>query len=119
MAFPFGPVLPWSPVKPGYHAIGYASADVYLSGDINQAGEYCDVDQLMRAAEAFHRMKYLQRVKVIACKNWGDCERALPWLNVRALGGATLDTGACIYIPPNLKATKFIRTGALGPVLFT
>src|SRR5262249_30858820 len=87
MAFPFGPLLPWSPVKPGYHMISYASADVYLGGDNNQPGEYGDVDQMMRAAEAFHRMKYLRRVKVIACQRWGDCERALPWLNVRGIGG--------------------------------
>lgn len=76
MAFPFGPLLPWSPVKPGYHAASYASADVYLGGG-DQLGAYGDVDRMMRDAEAFHQMKYQRRVNVIACKSWGDCERAL------------------------------------------
>src|SRR5262245_57046948 len=79
MSFPFGPLLPWSPVKPVYHTISYASADVYFSGAKDQLGDYGNVDRMMRDAEAFHRMKYQRRVKVIACKSWGDCARALPW----------------------------------------
>jgi len=107
MAFPFGPLLPWSPLKPGYHAISYASADVYFSGSSEQLGDYGGVDRMMREAETFHRMKYLRRVKVIACKNWGDCERALPWLHVKVLGGVTLDTGDVIYITPKWKERNF------------
>jgi len=107
MAFPFGPLLPWSPVKPGYHAISYASADVYFSGANDQLGDYGDVDRIMRDAEAFHRMKYQRRVKVIACKSWGDCARALPWLHVKAIGGVTLATGDVIYITPKLKEKNF------------
>src|SRR5262245_17305178 len=107
MAFPFGPLLPWSPLKPGYHTISYASADVYFGGPDEQLGDYGGVDRMMREAEAFHRMKYLHRVKVIACKNWGDCERALPWLNVKALGGVTLSTGDVIYITPKWKERNF------------
>ncbi|HEU0179528.1 MAG TPA: hypothetical protein VFV58_35290 [Blastocatellia bacterium] len=107
MAFPFGPLLPWSPVKPGYHAVSYASADIYIGGGDNQVGDYGDVDRMMRDAEAFHQMKYLRRVEVIACKSWGDCERALPWLHVKALGGVTLATGDVIYITPRLKEKNF------------
>jgi hypothetical protein len=107
MAFPFGPLLPWSPVKPGYHTAGYASADVYFSDAEDQLGDYGDVDRMMRDAEAFHRMKYLGRVKVIACKSWGDCERALPWLHVKGLGGVTFATGDVIYITPRLKEKNF------------
>ena len=107
MAFPFGPLLPWSPLKPGYHAISYASADVYFGGADDQLGDYGDVDRMMHDAEAFHRMKYLRRVKVIACKSWGDCERALPWLRVKVLGGVTLDTGDVIYITPKWKEKNF------------
>jgi hypothetical protein len=107
MAFPFGPLLPWSPVKPGYHTVSYASADVYIGGVDDQTGAYGEVDSMMREAEAFHQMKYLRRVKVIACKSWGDCERAMPWLRVKALGGVTLATGDVIYITPKLKEKNF------------
>jgi hypothetical protein len=103
MAFAFGPLLPWSLFKPGYHTIAYASADVFFGGPNEQLGDYGGVDRMIREAEAFHRMKYLRRVKVIACKSWGDCERALPWLNVKSLGGVTLAIGDVIYITPRLK----------------
>jgi len=106
MAFPFGPLLPWSPVKPGYHTMSYASADVYF-GAADQPGDYLGVDRMMRDAEAFHRMKYQRRVKVIACKSWGDCERSLPWMSVKALGGVALATGDVIYITPKLKEKNF------------
>jgi hypothetical protein len=76
--------------------------------------DYADIDRMMREAEAFHHMKFLRRVKVIACKNWGDCERALPWLNVKVLGGVTLAVGDVIYITPrlterNLSVEEFLR----------
>lgn len=106
MAFPFGPLLPWSPVKPGYHTISYASADVYFGG-ADQLDDYGGVDRMMREAEAFHQMKFNHRVKVIACRNWGDCARALPWMNVKPLGGITLATGDVIYITPKLKEKNF------------
>jgi hypothetical protein len=107
MAFPFGPLLPWSPVKPGYHTVSSASADVYFSGGDDQLGDYGGVDRMMHDAEAFHHLKYLRRVKVIVCKNWGDCARALPWLSVKSLGGVTLATGDVIYITPKLKEKHF------------
>jgi len=113
MAFPFGPLLPWSPVKPGYHTVSYASADVYLGGADDQLGDYGDVDRMMRDAEAFHQMKYPHRVKVIACKSWGDCERSLPWLSVKGLGGVTLATGDVIYITPKLKEKNFSVADAI------
>jgi hypothetical protein len=107
MAFPFGPLLPWSPVKPGYHTVSYANADIYFGGPADQLGDYGDVDRMMSEAEAFHQMKYLRRIKVIACKSWGDCGRALPWLHVKSLGGVTLATGDVIYITPKLKEKNF------------
>jgi hypothetical protein len=62
---------------------------------------------MMAEAEAFHHLKFHRRVKVIACKNWGDCARAWPWMNVRPLGGVTLTTGDAIYLTPKLKEKNF------------
>jgi len=107
MAFPFGPLLPWSPVKPGYDAASYARADVYFNKNEPEPEDYQKVDGMMAEAEAFHRLKFHRRVKVIACKNWGDCARAWPWMNVRPLGGVTLSTGDAIYLTPKLKEKNF------------
>jgi len=110
MAFPFGPLLPWSPIKPGYSSASYAHADVYFNRNEPLAGDYQQVDQMMAEAEAFHHLKFQRRVKVVACKNWGDCARAWPWMNVKPLGGVTLGTGDAIYITPKLKEKNFSIT---------
>jgi hypothetical protein len=103
LTFVCGPLLPWSPFKPGYQLTQYGNADVFSQSANQQVRDYADIDAMMREAEAFHRMKFLRRVKVIACKSWGDCERALPWLNVKVLGGITLAVGDVIYITPRLQ----------------
>jgi len=107
MAFPFGPLLPWSPIKPGYHRTTFASAEIYFNRNERAPEEYRELDQMAREAEAFHHLRFHQKVTVIACKNWGDCERGLPWLNVHPLGGVTLATGDVIYITPTLREKNF------------
>lgn len=107
MAFPFGPLLPWSPIKPGYGSVSYARADVYFNKNEAEPDGYRQVDQMMAEAEAFHGLKFRRRVKVVACKSWGDCARAWPWMNVRPLGGVTLGTGDAIYLTPKLKEKNF------------
>lgn len=110
MAFPFGPLLPWSPIKPGYSEARYARADVYFNQNEPEPEDYRQVDQMMAEAEAFHQLKFHRRVKVIACKNWSDCQRSWFWMNVKPLGGVTLGTGDAIYITPKLKEKNFSIT---------
>ena len=86
-AFAYGPLLPWSPVKPGYNSAAFPRADVYFSRSGPMLDDYREIDSIMREAEIFHRLQFHRRVRVIACKNWADCDRALPWLSVRGLGG--------------------------------
>lgn len=107
LAFPFGPLLPWSPVKPGYAGVGYARAEVFHDRLAPLPEELGDVDGLLRDAEAFHHLTFKRKVRIILCKNWRDCERGMPWLNTHALGGVTLATGDAIYITPKLREKNF------------
>lgn len=107
LAFPFGPFLPWSPLKLGYNSSSYARADVYVSKAQPLVADYAQVEEMMRDSEAFHGLRYHQRVKVIECKSWADCDRAMPWLNTHGLGGVTLATGDVIYITPKLREKQF------------
>jgi hypothetical protein len=107
MAFPFGPLLPWSPIKPGYNSISYAHADVYVNKNEPEPEDYKLVDRMIAEAEEFHGLKFQKRVKVIDCKNWGDCQRSWFWMNVKPLGGVTLGTGDVIYLTPRLKERNF------------
>lgn len=112
-AFAYGPLLPWSPVKPGYGAARYSRAAIYFDRAEPLLQDFREVDRMMNEAEAFHALRFRRAVQVIACKSWGDCRRALPWLNTLALGGVTLATGDVIYITPKLRETpRYLpRTG--------
>lgn len=107
MAFPYGPLLPWSPFKPGYSSASYIRADVYFDSSIALPQDYRQVDQMIADAETFHRLRFNKRVKIIACKNWNDCQRSWFWMNVKPLGGITLATGEVVYITPKLKERNF------------
>jgi hypothetical protein len=103
LAFVFGPLLPWSPFKAGYQLTRYSNADIFSHSSNDQLADYANIDRMMQEAEAFHRMKFLRRVKVIACKSWGDCERAFAMVKRQNAGGVTLAIGDVIYITPRLK----------------
>src|SRR5262245_10320838 len=108
LAFPFGPLFPWSPLKLGYNRTSYARADVYVGQQNQLSNDYGLVDQMMSEAERFHGLTFKRRVRVIECKDWRACERSLLWMgNVHALGGVTLATGDVIYITPKLKEKNF------------
>jgi hypothetical protein len=109
-AFAYGPLLPWSPVKPGYETASFARARIFFAKSGPLLDDYRAIDQMMAEAEQFHRLRFRSPVSVIACKSWGDCERGLPWLSVRGLGGITLATGDVIYITPKL-AERHFHTG--------
>ncbi len=107
MAFPFGPLLPWSPIKPGYGAQAFARGKVFFNQADAMPVDYQGLDDLMKEAEAFHHLQFHEPVTVLDCKNWRDCERAIPWMNMRGLGGLTLATGDVIYITPKLREKNF------------
>ena len=107
LAFLYGPLFPWSPVKPGYAMISFPRADIYFDPAQPLNEDYRAVGAMMDEAESFHRLTYHQRVKVIACRSWRSCGWFLPWMNMGPLGGVTLETGDAIYITPKIKERNF------------
>ncbi|MGE0101898.1 MAG: hypothetical protein AB7H86_08805 [Blastocatellales bacterium] len=112
LAFPFGPLMPWSPVRPGYRTTAFAGADIITGESDPVLAAYGGIDEIISEAERYHSLKFNSRVKVIACRSWSDCGRYLPWMSIRGLGGVTLATGDVIYITPRL------REKGLDPVEF-
>ena len=51
LALVFGPLLPWSPFKPGYQLTRRANADVFFHSSSEQLGDYSGIDGMMREAE--------------------------------------------------------------------
>ena len=114
VAFPYGPLFPWSPVHPGYQVEHFTRADVLYPAGIELPEAYRHVDEYIAMSEKFHRMPVKSRITVVMCSKWGDVQRFTMHPKARMLGGATMLWGTAIYITPklsekNLDTGEFLR----------
>jgi hypothetical protein len=109
-AFLFGPLFPWSPVKPGYTHYTLHRADVYYPAGTTLEDAYQQIDSYIAEAEKFHRLKMPDRITVVAPGSWGDFRRHAPWQQGTAVAAITLQTGTVIYVTPKI-AEKHLDTG--------
>lgn len=106
-AFAYGPLFPWSPVKPGYATMSLARADVFYPTGANFPKAYSQVDQFVAEAEAFHKLPMPRRLRIVACRDWSDFIRFSPLTPGRAVAGVTLNPGTVIYISPKIAERGF------------
>jgi hypothetical protein len=103
-AFPCGPLFAWSPVHPGYQQMQFSRADVLYPNGAALDPAYRKVDSYVTEAEAFHDVKWMKKITIVACRSWSDCDRfATPFLG-RPLA-VTIPTGTVIFVTP--KAVDF------------
>lgn len=106
LLFPYGPLFPWSPVKPGFEHVRLERADVYYPAGAKLDPAYLRADQYIRESERFHRLAAPKRLSIVACKDWADFTRRLPqFRGSRGIGAVTLATGTVIYVSPRLAET--------------
>ncbi len=108
-----GPLLPWSPVKPGYTHFILHRADVYYPAGTTLEEPYRQLDSLIQEAESFHRLKMPDRIAVIAPRRWSDFHLQAPWQR-GPVAGLTLQTGTVVFITPkvaekHLDTAEFLR----------
>jgi hypothetical protein len=102
-----GPLLPWSPVKPGYTHFILHRADIYYPAGTTLEEPYQQMDSLIAEAEAFHQLKMPDRISVIAPRTWTDFHLQTPWQGGNAIGALTLATGTVIWITPKIAEKRF------------
>jgi hypothetical protein len=103
-AFPWGPPFAWSPVHPGYRQMQFSRANVLYPNGAVLDPAYRKVDRYVAEAETFHDVKWMKKITIVVCRNWGDCDRfATPFLG-RPLA-VTIPTGTVIFVTP--KAVDF------------
>lgn len=93
VAFPFGPLFPWSPVHPGYQARQFNRTIVLFPSGRELPNAFLRVDAYIDRAEKFHHLAMKERVTVILCRDWNDFKRFMPFLRGRGAAGAALPTG--------------------------
>src|SRR5690242_16723979 len=77
-AFAYGPLFPWSIVKPGYEKLSLRRADIFYAKGSKLDPAYLKIDDLMTEAEQFHQLPFSRRIRVIACSGWSDFYRFSP-----------------------------------------
>ncbi|HTB13549.1 MAG TPA: hypothetical protein VK752_18345 [Bryobacteraceae bacterium] len=108
--FLYGPLFPWSAVKPGYTHFTLHRADVYYPAGSELDDAYRQLDSFIDEAETFHRLKMPDRITAIAPRTWKTFHRQAPWQTGDAIGALTLQTGTVIFITPKI-AEKHFDTG--------
>jgi len=106
-AFLFGPLFPWSPVKPGYERLRLVRADVYFGVGSSLDPAYGLVDQAIEITERFHQLDLRHRMTIIVCRDWADFHRFLPIVRGDGMGAATPEYGTVIFVTPKVQQMKF------------
>ncbi|MEZ5356321.1 MAG: hypothetical protein R2762_27105, partial [Bryobacteraceae bacterium] len=103
-AFAFGPLLPWSPVHPGFAELRMARGRVLYPAGTSLPPAYRDLDAMVAEAEAFHGYRASSPIHVVVSGSWGAFRRSVPWIRGTGVGAVTLLTGDAIYITPAVEA---------------
>jgi hypothetical protein len=106
-AFAYGPLFPWSAIKPGYEKVALQRADIFYPKRRTLDPAYLKVDDYLAEAETFHKLRAPYRLRVIDTANWDDFHRFSPFTSGRSIGAATFATGMVIFVSPKLDERGF------------
>lgn len=106
LGFPYGPLFPWSPWKPGYEHLALGKADIYWPKGTVLPEAYRQFDDLIAQTERFEQLDCVKRITVVECGSWSEFRRLMPHMSSRSVGAVTLATGAQIYVTPKLNERK-------------
>lgn len=113
-SFGYGPLLPWSPLRPGYAALHSRRVSIVYPTGTSLPEALRNPDALVEEAETFHRLAAARPITVVLLPDWPAAYRVLPRLARRGIGAITLATGRTIYLMPTisergLDPVEFVR----------
>lgn len=106
-AFPWGPLFPLSPWKPGYEVMRLERADVYIPTGMRAPAAYREIDSFVAKAEETLLLRAPKRMTVVLTPDWSQFRRLLPHMRSTGIGAVTLATGTVIYVTPKIEERKF------------
>ncbi|MDD5065456.1 MAG: hypothetical protein PHF84_00270 [bacterium] len=113
--FLYGPLLPWSPLRPGYHQIRSRKAVVFIRDKNKLDPVYHTIDRIMAEAEKLYGLKYRKPVKVFVALDdkgrFSEMGRIMLWMRNYGMGGRALETGDVVYI----DQPRIVRSGRKEP----
>ena len=101
----WGPLFPWSPVKPGYKKIGSSGATVFIK-DYKDEDVIYRLDELLLEEEAFHALKFHKKFRVVILGRESNMKRYLPWIKG---SGYSVKLGSLnvIYLGPTARTSPY------------
>lgn len=76
----WGPLFPWSPIKPGFQKIQSTKANVFIQNMSSSDSIVYHIDQLLGEEERFHDLSYMDKVTIIIVDSNTNMKRFAPWL---------------------------------------
>ncbi len=101
----WGPLFPWSPIKPGFNRIGSSKATTYIIKNEGDSVVYA-IDEIIQEVEKFHDLKFKRKFKIIILGRESNMKRFLPWL--RSSGySVKIGYANLIYIGANARNSSY------------
>ncbi|KPL07495.1 hypothetical protein AMJ86_04355 [bacterium SM23_57] len=97
-AFLYGPLLPFSPIQPGFSKETLSRCDILWSNDSCIPEEYYAIDSLIAETEKFHHLTYAKRITIVLCSTAKQHKR----FSMSGGHANTALTGTVIYVNPSI-----------------
>jgi hypothetical protein len=98
----WGPLFPWNPIKPDYEKIASAKVTIYITERTENDSVVYKIGEILREAEQFHDLKYVDNIKIIIVDKESNMKRFLPWLGGSGYS-VSLSFVDVIYIGPTAR----------------
>jgi len=102
----WGPLFPWSPIKPGFHKIESDQVTVFIDNFSKKDSLLYDIKQIMSGEEAFHGLKFKDKVKIIILSEDSNMKRFLPWMEGTGFS-VSLSMVNLIYIGSTARKSEY------------
>ena len=66
----YGPLVPWSPIHPGYDELRLARSRVLYPSGTTLPEVYRHIDDWIAEGETFHSMRANKRITIVLCRDW-------------------------------------------------
>ncbi|GEM_PF-72302 len=97
----YGPLFPWSPLKPGYTHIPLDHSVIYTAKPEQLHPQYRETGRMMKNNESVLGMKYKSNINIIVCTTYSEMSRFVPWIS--RMPSFALETGDTAYFSPQIR----------------
>lgn len=101
----WGPLFPWSPVKPGFKKIKSSGATLFYTDFDEKAFPY-NLDKILREEEQFHNLTYQKYFRIIVPGKESNMKRYLPWMKGSGYS-VSLGFANVVYIGSNARNSPY------------